>query len=261
MNEFVLVKPSPSKPPFDVQHRHIIFYTQDSPSDFRKLQTEVTEWLKAQIEKATAMQTVASLSAVKTTDSGLSSYEIAVMVSIMENRLIPSEGVTPNEIRKDMRSAGYTDIATSLSLESLQRKALIEYEEASNNFGESYTVCVLSSRGLDWMASFAVAGILGLLACFLVIRSKQRSSWWLLLAALGPFGFAVLALLSDRASTEADRHMRFVRSLNRFARVGYEVCRYICPTSTPRRARIRSRRKKSCWARKREAPPRSVLQH
>ena len=27
-------KPRPTKPPFDVQHRHIIFYTQDSPSDF-----------------------------------------------------------------------------------------------------------------------------------------------------------------------------------------------------------------------------------
>ena len=51
-----------------------------------------------------------------------------------------------------MRSAGYTDIATSLSLESLQRKALIEYEEASTgNFGETYTVCILTSRGLDWM--------------------------------------------------------------------------------------------------------------
>jgi hypothetical protein len=149
----ICAKPRPTKPPFDVQHRHIIFYTLDSPSDFKKLQTEVTERLKAQIEKATTMQTVASLSAVKTTDSGLTSYEIAVMVSIMENRLIPSEGVTPNEIRKDMRSAGYTDIATSLSLESLQRKALIEYEETSNSnsFGEPYTVCVLTSRGVDWM--------------------------------------------------------------------------------------------------------------
>ena len=136
---------------FDVQHRHIIFYTLDSPSDFKKLQTEVTGRLKAQIEKATAMQTVASLSAVRATDSGLTSYEIAVMVSIMENRLTPDEGVTPNDIRKDMRSAGYTDIATSLSLESLKRKTLIEYEEASNDFGEPYTVCVLTSRGLDWM--------------------------------------------------------------------------------------------------------------
>jgi hypothetical protein len=75
-------------------------------------------------------------------------------------------------------------------------------------------------------ASFAVVAILWLAACFLVIRSKQRSLWWLFLAALGPFGFAILALLNDKASTETDRHTRFVRSLNSFARVGYEVCRF-----------------------------------
>ena len=75
--------------------------------------------------------------------------------------------------------------------------------------------------------SFAVVAVLWLLAGLLVIRSKNRSYLWLFLAALGPFGFAVLALLSDRASTEADRHTRFVRSLNRFARVGYEVCRFV----------------------------------
>ncbi len=76
-------------------------------------------------------------------------------------------------------------------------------------------------------ASFAVVAILWLAACFLVIRSKQRSLWWLLLAAFGPFGFAILALLNDSASTETDRHTRFVRSLNSFMRVGYEVCRFV----------------------------------
>jgi len=148
----ICAKPRPTKPPFDVQHRHIIFYTQDSPSDFKKLQREVTERLKAQMEKAATMQTVASLSPVKTLDGGLTSYEITVMVSIMENRFRPGEGVTPSDIRKDMRKAGYTDIATSLSLESLQRKALIEYTEAdTGNYDQTYTVCTLTSRGLDWM--------------------------------------------------------------------------------------------------------------
>jgi hypothetical protein len=77
------------------------------------------------------------------------------------------------------------------------------------------------------LASFAVVAILWLAACFLVIRSKQRSLWWLFLAALGPFGFAILALLNDSGSTETDRHTRFVRSLNSFARVGYEACRFV----------------------------------
>jgi hypothetical protein len=76
-------------------------------------------------------------------------------------------------------------------------------------------------------SSGALVAMLWLLACFLVIRSKERSSLWLFFAALGPFGFAILAMLNERAPAETDRHARFVRSLNRFARVGYEVCAFV----------------------------------
>jgi hypothetical protein len=78
-----------------------------------------------------------------------------------------------------------------------------------------------------WMGSMAVAAILWLLACFLVIRSKERSPWWLIFAALGPVGFAILARLNDRVPGETDRYERFVRSMNRFVRVGYEVCAFV----------------------------------
>lgn len=77
------------------------------------------------------------------------------------------------------------------------------------------------------LGSAAVVGILWLLACFLVIRSKERSSLWLFFAALGPAGFAILARLNDRASAETDPHTRFVLSLNRFVRVGYEACIFV----------------------------------
>ena len=53
-----------------------------------------------------------------------------------------------------MRKAGFTNVATSLSLERLRRKGLIDYtEEHGENYGEdfTYTVCILTSRGLDWM--------------------------------------------------------------------------------------------------------------
>lgn len=78
-----------------------------------------------------------------------------------------------------------------------------------------------------WMASIVVVGILWLLACFLVIRSKERSSWWLIFAALGPIGFAILARLNDRVPGETDRYEQFVRSMNRFVRVVYEVCAFV----------------------------------
>jgi hypothetical protein len=82
-------------------------------------------------------------------------------------------------------------------------------------------------KNMLFLASGAVAAILWLLVCFLVIRSKERSWWWLFLAALGPVGLAVLATLNDRVPAETDRHARFVRNLNRFVRVGYEVCRFV----------------------------------
>ena len=76
-------------------------------------------------------------------------------------------------------------------------------------------------------ASVASAAVLWILACLMVIRSKRRSYLWLLMAAFGPFGFAVLAMLGDRAPAETDRYDRFVRNLNGFVRVGYELCTFV----------------------------------
>jgi hypothetical protein len=94
------------------------------------------------------------------------------------------------------------------------------------NYERNYHLLSLVKSMLA-LGSSGVIAILWLLACFLVIRSKERSSWWLFLAALGPLGFAILARLNDRASAEMDPHARFVRRLNRFIRVGYEVCIFV----------------------------------
>ena len=94
------------------------------------------------------------------------------------------------------------------------------------NYARNYHLLSLVKIMTMW-GSGALVTMLWLLACFLVIRSKGRSSLWLFLAALGPFGFAILAMLNERAPAETDRHARFVRSLNRFARVGYEVCAFV----------------------------------
>jgi hypothetical protein len=94
------------------------------------------------------------------------------------------------------------------------------------NYVRNYHWLSLVKNMSAW-ASAAVVAILWLLVCFLVIRSKERSSLWLFFAALGPFGFAILAMLNDRAPAETDRYARFVRSLNRFVRVGYEVCIFV----------------------------------
>ena len=82
-------------------------------------------------------------------------------------------------------------------------------------------------KSISFSASAMGVAVLGMLVCLLVIRSKKRSHLWLFLAALGPFGFAVLAMLNDRAPAETDRHARFVGNMNGFVRVAYELCTFV----------------------------------
>jgi hypothetical protein len=146
----ICADPRPTRPPFDVSQRHIVYYSLDSPSDFKKLQDYVSIRLKAQIKKAEAMRTVASLSSIKPTE-GLSSYEMAALVAIMENRLTPDAEVTPGEVQQGMRKAGYTELAISLSLESLSRKGTVEFDQAGKGFGNEYTTCVITPKGVEWL--------------------------------------------------------------------------------------------------------------
>lgn len=73
----------------------------------------------------------------------------------------------------------------------------------------------------------AVVFVLWLLVCFQILRAKNRSAAWLVLAALGPFGLAILAMLSDRATTETDRYSRCVGNMRWFVRAAYELCTFV----------------------------------
>jgi hypothetical protein len=82
-------------------------------------------------------------------------------------------------------------------------------------------------KNMSLWASAVVMAVLWMLVCFMVIRARKRSYLWIFLAALGPFGFAVLATLNDRAPADADRYARFVRDLNWLVRAGYELCTFV----------------------------------
>ena len=76
--------------------------------------------------------------------------------------------------------------------------------------------------GLIW-GMFATVFALYLIGSFLVIRSKNQSSFWLILAALGPLGFAILSVLNDRMPSPSDRYSRFLRKMHWVVRGTYEV--------------------------------------
>jgi hypothetical protein len=110
------------------------------------------------------------------------------------------------------------------------------------NYVRNFHLLNLLKISVIWATAAAVL-VLWLLVCLQVIRAKKRSSYWLVLAALGPFGLAILAMLNDarlndattsaltptndRPTAETDRYTRFVRSMNWFVRAGYELCTFV----------------------------------
>jgi hypothetical protein len=104
------------------------------------------------------------------------------------------------------------------------------------NYVRNYHLLNLLKISVMWATAAAVL-VLWLLVCLQVIRAKQRSAYWLFLAALGPFGLAILAMLNDATPNdlttndggpaETDRYSRFVRSMNWFVRAGYELCTFL----------------------------------
>ena len=94
------------------------------------------------------------------------------------------------------------------------------------NYVRNFHLLSLLKRMILWVSIAAVA-VLWLLVCLLVIRAKKRSLLWLFLAALGPFGFAMLATLNDQAPAEKDWYARFVSNMNWYVRAGYELCTFV----------------------------------
>ena len=77
------------------------------------------------------------------------------------------------------------------------------------------------------IATAALALVLWLSTCYLVLKCRQRSLRWLPLAAAGPFGFIAIAMLADRSPAPDDLYQRFVRKLKMYWRVPLEIAVFV----------------------------------
>jgi nucleoside 2-deoxyribosyltransferase len=136
------------KYPFDIQNRHIIEYTPESPSDFAKLKAEITEPLKAIVANQAELQNIASMSPVKDIQ-GLSPHEMVALTIIM-GETVDSYHVSANHISNRMSKAGFNRVAVKLSLASLSQKELVESFQANDGV-EAWLAYRMTEKGEQWM--------------------------------------------------------------------------------------------------------------
>jgi hypothetical protein len=144
----------PERFPFDIQHRGIIQYTQDSVSDFEKLKSDISNRIRGVLRRQQTTQDVSTASVVRETH-GLQPREIATLALILASTH-GSEGVSGPAVQNDMEKAGYNRQATRLSLIKLARLGFIEdFEDTDYNESHTWTAYRLLKAGEDWLLANA----------------------------------------------------------------------------------------------------------
>jgi hypothetical protein len=94
------------------------------------------------------------------------------------------------------------------------------------NYARDYRLFDMARVGV-MVAVAGLALVLWMSCCYLVLKSRQRSMRWLVLAVAGPFGFSVLAALEDRSPAPGDRYQRLIGSLKTYWRVPLEIAVFV----------------------------------
>ncbi len=136
--------------PFDVQHRSIIKYHTQSPSDFDALKNKISERLNAILRKEKTI-THFTKHPVLADVKGLSVHEVTALVLVGENSDHAEDKVSMYTIRQDMENLGFAKITAMMALESLKRKTFVEDVKDEDSYGNLFISWSLTSKGMDWL--------------------------------------------------------------------------------------------------------------
>ena len=139
------------KYPFDIQHRSVIPYLADAPSDFDKLRESLTAKLRAIIQQESVLEQIAEADPVAPI-RGLSQTEILTLAVIAGESYMPDHATPVSTVKRSAERAGITNMGFNLAVRRLLQKKLIrEAEMWSEHDGESYPGLAVADEGWNWI--------------------------------------------------------------------------------------------------------------
>jgi hypothetical protein len=139
-----------SKYPFDIQHRSIIPYMADAPSDFESLRNNLTAKLKALYQQAQRMNRIAEDTPV-TPVEGLSSVEVIVVAAIAGETDMPTKGVSVWSATRQAERAGVNKMGFNVALRRLTAKRLLSMVQLHDDDGNPYDGIAIDDTGWEWI--------------------------------------------------------------------------------------------------------------
>jgi len=139
------------KYPFDIQHRSVIPYLADSPSDFDKLRDSLTAKIKAIIIQVAVLEKIAEADPIAAV-RGLSQTEILTLAVIAGEAYMPDLATPVSTVKRSAERAGITNMGFNLAVRRLLQKKLIREQEIWNDQdGEGYPGLAVADGGWNWI--------------------------------------------------------------------------------------------------------------
>jgi hypothetical protein len=140
---------SRSKYPFDIQHRSIIPFKSDAPSDFEELSKKITEKIKSYLSTKKTREEIITTPLNET--DGFKSFEMTMIALLIGWQIIDEESVSVYNLKEQMKQVGYKEAATSIGLKLLNRKGVIEMFYENDRYGNDIPVCRLTEKGINFV--------------------------------------------------------------------------------------------------------------
>lgn len=141
------------KYPFDIQHRNIIPYLSDSPSDFEQLRENLTNRIKALLQMGETLQKISEADPVAPVE-GLSQAEVVVLAVVAGSSFLPDNAVGVHGAKQDAERAGITNMGFNIGVRRLVAKGYIEITDLWNERdGETYEGVRVTEAGWAWIDS------------------------------------------------------------------------------------------------------------
>lgn len=140
-----------SKYPFDIQHRTIIPYKADAPSDFDLLRETITRKILAVVERGEQLEEFAEAQLVAPIQ-GLSQPEVLVLAVLASGLFMPTANMSVGLAKRDAERAGVTAMGFNIALRRLSNKVFLALsEEYDEHQGENYTAVALTDEAWQWI--------------------------------------------------------------------------------------------------------------
>ena len=153
-----------NKYPFDIQHRPVIEYGTESPSDYDGLRSRITERARALFKSSTAQRIVETEQVAP--QDGLSQIEIMVLAVAAGSTSIPGTPQYADSLKHDVESSGLTGVGYGVAITRLKNKGLIEISWEQNDFDNPTPMAAISVLGWKWIEANE--------RLFTVVKSETR---------------------------------------------------------------------------------------